>query len=256
MTRWTSVVSYHTDPETCGVARFSKQLAERLGVPCIGFMPQYWGARPLLSIKWAELRMPLWTDACAYDQLWHDRPLDADASRMTGRIWKLYEIGVPALVERSVMAPQALVTMGMSHKIDLQKFIELRETFPQDQLWISTATHEGAGPSRVQELMLAWGDGARNLGHLSDAALQLVWPHALAFVAFFEQGLRANNSSVHAALDAGVPVITNHGPQTPSDLIERTADYRDVLPRQLSHSTHSPYTWDRLLEELGCEPSR
>ena len=153
------------------------------------------------------------------------------------------------------MAPTALFTFGMSHKIDLQKFIELRETFPQDQLWISTATHEGAGPSRVQELMLAWGDGARNLGHLSDAALQLVWPHVVAFVAFFEQGLRANNSSVHAALDAGVPVLTNHGPQTPHDLRRATVDYRAILPAP-GAVRPSPYTWDRLLKELECEPSR
>ena len=145
-----------------------------------------------------------------HDQLWHDEPSAGYVA--TGRVWKLYELGVPALVERPVMADRALFCFGMAHKLDLEKFRELRASFPDRQLWISTAEHEGAGPSKVPALVAAWGDGARNLGHLSDAALQLVWPRCLAFVAFFAGGLRANNSSVHAALDAGVPVITNHGP--------------------------------------------
>ena len=259
MTPWTSVVSYHTDPATCGVARFSAQLAQRLGVKtgCLVHSPMFWGDHPLLSVKWAEVdprvKRLLRTEYAGVDQLWHDAPPKGHTA--TGRVWKLYDIGVPALVERSVMAPTALFTFGMAHKIDLKKFVALREKFPLDQLWISTAEHEGAGPSRVQELMRAWGDNARNLGHLSDAALHLVWPHVSVFVAFFEQGLRANNSSVHAALDAGVPVITNHGRQTPDDLRACTHDYRRLRPR-VDMATRSPYTWDRLLKELGCEPSR
>ena len=54
MTPWTSVVSYHTDPERCGVARLSKQLADRLGVPLVALDVTgsgAWGARPLFSIK-------------------------------------------------------------------------------------------------------------------------------------------------------------------------------------------------------------
>lgn len=254
MTPWTSVVSYHTDPATCGVARLSAQLAQRLGVPLLSVRAwSRWGARPLLSMKWSEWNRwgrPSW---CGFDQLWHDEPPAGYVA--TGRVWKLYELGVPALVERPTMAGCALFTFGMAGKIDCDKFRELREAWPDTQLWISTADHEGAGPSKVPALMAVWGDDARDLGHLSDAALQLVWPHCLAFVAFFAQGLRANNSSVHAALDAGVPVITNHGAQTPSDLRERTLDYREAWPRS-TRSTHSPYTWDRLLKELRCEPSR
>lgn len=256
MTRWTSVVSYHVDPESCGVAKFSAQLAARLGVPHESeSRPHRWGTNPLLSVKWSEWRC-MTAEWARFDQLWHDEGPPPLRGLPNGRVWKLYELGVPALVERTVMAPTALFTFGMAHKIDLKKFIELREKFPLDQLWISTAEHEGAGPSRVQELMLAWGASARNLGHLSDAALQLIWPHALAFVAFFEHGLRANNSSVHAALDAGVPVITNHGPSTPSDLVERTIDYRQTWPRALMPPwpEHSPYTWDRLLKELTHGP--
>lgn len=252
---WTSVVSYHTDPESCGVARFSAQLAARLGVPLRrATHPVTWGDRPLLSVKFSE-----WCphgDCAVHDQMWHDEPPPGYSHERPGRVWKLYDIGVPALVERPVMAPIALFTFGMAHRLDAVRFGELRHRFPQYQLWISTAEHEGAGPSRVNELMRAWGDGARNLGHLSDAALELIWPRVSAFVAFFEKGLRANNSSVHAALNAGAVVITNHGDQTPEDLRRVTTDYRRIDIEVASRLRHrSPYTWDRLLKELGCERS-
>jgi hypothetical protein len=250
---WTSVVSWHTDPETCGVARFSQQLAARLGVPCQSFDdPHLWGRRPLLSIKWAELEWPLGVDIEAYDQLWHDEP--PEGTEAWARVWKLYEIGVPALVERPTMADYALFTFGMAHKIDLERFSTLAASYgtakDRPQLWISTAAHEGAGPSKVRELMRVWGPAARDLGHLSDAALELVWPRVVGFVAFFEQGLRANNSSVHAALNAGVPVITNHDALTPPDLRRETLDLGDVRRRAWLHPRPSPYTWDRLFAAL------
>jgi hypothetical protein len=261
MSRWTSVVSYHTDPETCGVAKFSKQLAERLGVPLIPAndldLVQLVNNDecPLLSIKWSEwVRFPERLACC--DQLWHDDPGEWVARQVTGRVWRLYEIGVPALVQPVHMDSLSLFTFGMAHKLELDMFRELVAIFPTQELWISTATHEGAGPSKVSDLMRLWGRRARNLGHLSDAALALVWPHVLAFVAFFEGGVRPNNSSVHAALNAGVQVITNWGPGTPDDLKAVTNDYRNIPDRLLLRSDPSPYTWDRLLKELGCDASR
>jgi hypothetical protein len=257
MSRWTSVVSYHTDPQTCGVAKFSAHLAAHLGVPHVPLLDSLqWGDYPLFSLKAAELTgVPL--RACLpHDQLWHDPPpLNYHPS---GRVWKLYETGVPSLVRsRPIGTAPVLFTFGMSHKLDHDRFLELRALLPLHELWISTAEHEGAGPSKVPGLMAAWGPRARNLGHLTDDALALVWPRVHAFVAFFAGGLRANNTSVHAALDAGVPVVTNHGPRTPLDLAAVTYDYRTLaesgwfLPRPAG----SPYTWERFLRELRCDPS-
>ena len=278
MTHWTSVVSYHTDPEVCGVAKFSKQLAARLGVPLVGLSPMVeaqLAPAPLFSIKWAEIdpqeiRTPWFQrQLLGTDQLWHDEPPPTAPS--PGRVWKLYEIGVPALVTPSritdagiLARTEALFTFGMAHKLDHEHFGALAALLPGFELWISTAAHEGAGPSRVPDLMQRWGPRARNLGHLTDDALGLVWPRVMACVAFFEHGLRPNNSSVHAALNAGVPVITNWGPGTPDDLKAITHDVSNLLPSLeavLDATPHnwpppSPYTWDRLLKELGCEPSR
>jgi hypothetical protein len=274
MTPWTSVVSYHTDPETCGVARFSAQLAQRLGVELVGIgdRSDCWGDHPLLSIKfseWQSVLSPTGIWSLRRDQLWHDAP--PAWYQATGRVWKLYDIGVPALVERVDLAldwpafrntrrsdalQRAFFTFGMAHKIDLDRFLELKRQHPQMHLWVSAAPHEGSDRSRVKELLRAWGPGAFDLGHLSDAALRLVWWHVSAFVAFFEQGLRANNSSVHAALDARVPVITNHGVYTPADLKAITMDYRWAAGWESEFATRpgpSPYTWPRLLKELGCD---
>jgi hypothetical protein len=253
---WTSVVSYHTDPEACGVARLSQQLAQRLGVPHVAYNDlEAWGANPLLSVKWAEMPPGMYTAYLRHDQLWHDAAPAIEAE-LTGRLWKLYEVGVPALVQPVRMGQHpAFFTFGMSHKVDLAHFAVLRAKFPTHELWISTATHEGAGPSKVPELLAMWGAGAFDLGHLSDAALSLVWPQVTAFVGFFADGLRANNSSVHAALNAGIPVVTNHDAQTPSDLRAITHDYRAVDQHTpMPWRGYSPYTWDRLLKELGCEP--
>lgn len=254
MTPWTSVVSYHTDPEACGVARFSAQLAQRLGVPLRrATHPVTWGDHPLLSVKFSE-----WCPhgGCAvHDQLWHDEPPPGYSHERPGRVWKLYDLGVPALVtpHRLGVAP-VFFTFGMAHKIELEKFRYLKQLYPDWELWISTAEHEGAGPSRVSELLALWGPRAYDLGHLTDAALSIIWSRTTAFVAFFQDGLRANNSSVHAALDAGVPVVTNHGPHTPADLVARTHALGDLRRGGVLHRWEhgSPYTWARLLKELEC----
>ncbi len=254
---WTSVVSFHVDPSSCGVARFSAQLAARLGVPhWSAGEPDRWGDKPLLSVKWAEWRwMPL--EYSYHDQLWHDPgPEGADLYVGRGRVWKLYQLGVPALVQPHAIGQRAaLFTFGMAHKLELEHFRMLRAKVGGFELWVSSAAHEGAGPSKVPELLQLWGSRAFDLGHLSDAALSLVWPRVTAFVAFFQGGLRANNSSVHAALDARVPVITNHGEDTPRDLRGLCYDVRDLRGGlgNLFIPGGSPYTWERLLVQLGVE---
>lgn len=255
MAGWTSVVSWHLDPETCGVARFNVQLAAHLRVPCVGLRARAaQGHRPLYSLKWAEVRTAVraedvaaWWDAAV---LWHDAPPWPLAPR-----WRrLDQLGVPALTRGAPLDDRALFTFGMAHKLEAQWFGVLRAALgpSRPQLWVSTATHEGAGPSRVAEVLAVWGPSARNLGTLSDDALQLIWPRALALVAFFAGGLRPNNTTVHAALDAGVPVITNHGPDTPADLRALTTDVTALVRLPDPPAGPSPYTWARLLQEVAC----
>ena len=54
---YTCVVSYHTNPYTCGVARFNKSLADSLGVPLVGVAKYLLDAydTALLSLKFEEV---------------------------------------------------------------------------------------------------------------------------------------------------------------------------------------------------------
>ena len=54
---YTCVVSYHTNPYTCGVARFNKSLADSLGVPLVGVAKYLLDVHDtaLLSLKFEEV---------------------------------------------------------------------------------------------------------------------------------------------------------------------------------------------------------
>ena len=77
---FTSVVSYHTNPMTCGVAKFSAELAKRLGVPFVGVSDMVPGGsrHPLFSLKWSEVNWATdWDMFVAkvsppYSVFWHD----------------------------------------------------------------------------------------------------------------------------------------------------------------------------------------
>ena len=74
-----AVLSYHTNPYTCGVAKFNQRLARELGVPLGAWGQQ--ANHPLLSVKFAELRAAGWIPAIpkSFDLFMHDQPaLDAE----------------------------------------------------------------------------------------------------------------------------------------------------------------------------------
>src|SRR5688572_20115750 len=73
--KFSSVVSLHTNPLTCGVARFSQELARRLEVPFLGLWEmRKWGDFPLFSLKATELidSKTTVTPSCRYGVFWHD----------------------------------------------------------------------------------------------------------------------------------------------------------------------------------------
>ncbi len=61
------------------------------------------------------------------------------------------------------------------------------------------------------------------LGNLSDVAVYNELRRATFFAAFFDGGVRANNTSVAAAMETGAVVITNlDQPRRPSTCTSRT----------------------------------
>ena len=116
-----------------------------------------------------------------------------------------------------------LFSFGMAHKIQMgfhQKLQETLRRFEVDySLWVSTAFHEKANfgdfDSISRQLADIYGSRIRHLGFLSDETVNYFLAKSHAFVAFFDGGVRANNTSLYAAIERGCAVITNLDEMSP-----------------------------------------
>lgn len=238
-----AVLSYHLNPATCGVARFNRQLAQQLGVPCLRWTTTT-AAHPLVSIKPSEMPYPAdcyWT---AYDLLLHDRSLSPQcvAMRNADRIWYADELGCPATLQGDPSrGAYRVLTFGMAHKLVLPHFVALKAQLdrehPDYTISLSTAVHEGspwdaALTESAEAMRHIFGDKLRVLGFLGDDALAKELQDCDAVAAYFTPALRANNTSAWAAIAAGKPLYTN----------------RDEHSPDVNH----PPTWDGLLQTLGA----
>lgn len=264
---FTSVVSYHTNPLTCGVAKFSKILADRLGVPFVGCSETgRFGVHPLLSLKWSEVsdsdHLPLlWSHLrqIPYSLFWHDAGswLTANASHVFYADPSLGSPGLwcPSLIE--TRKPLRLFSFGMGHKLQVDRYEELRAALGDRpfQLRVSVGLHEGMtlddATKNIEPLTAIVGqERVRFLGCLSDESIVEELHQADYAVAFFERGARMNNTTIHAAMDAGVPVIGNYDADTSGWL-----KLRLIQPRQLRVDRHG---WNELITEMErvCASSR
>lgn len=265
---FTSVVSLHTDPYSCGVAKFSRQLAERLGVPFLNVRDRrYWGSFPLFSLKASEfdcrdVDVVPGPDDYAYGVFWHDAGYElitgyasvvfyADPSLGPNGLW------CPSLIKPAPLAPLRLFSFGMAHKVQVPHFERVRDLLDREgvpfHLRVSVGLHEGTSLSdatghfeRLKECLGP--ERVTILGILSDEAVAVELRDADGVLAFFEHGVRANNTTVHAALESGNKVVTNHDRQTPGFLKAAT---RDIMTMD-SWGTSIPYhySWDNLIARM------
>jgi hypothetical protein len=281
---FTSVVSYHTNTFGCGVAKFSAELAKRLGVPFVDYYGE-WGDFPLLSLKWREI---VGVDAWRYDEpqfdewrwkvsdhkqfavFWHD----AGDKRITKKAAHVFyadpSLGEPAVFCPSLLEPAKprtvrLFSFGMAHKLKADAYQRVRELLEADgldyHLRVSVGLHEGTSLSDATKhfdalKQIMGPEKVTILGILSDEAVALELRDADYVLAFFEKGVRANNTTVHAALSQNKIVVTNHDAQTPGYL---RASTRDIVTRRFWENTIPYYySWDRLLEEMQkiCDNSK
>jgi len=293
--RFTSVVSLHTNPTTCGVAKFSQQLADRLGVPMVPLspLPERWGAYPLLSLKWAELQpddhtytrhycCPQSAGSSAevmrtaqpktYGVFWHDAG-DAYVTQHAQHVF--YgdpSLGSPGLFCPSLLPtkirPVRLFTFGMAGKQPLEQYRKVKALLDASgqpyHLRVSVGLHEGTALDRVErhfdELTAIMGpEHVTILGIMTDAAVSDELAAADYVLAFFDQGARANNTTIHAAVAAGCGVITNWDSKTPLFFNQATKniDHLTSWPARPGVQ-RSPYTWDALLRRMRdvCDNSR
>jgi len=258
--KFTSVVGYHMNPMTCGVAKFNAELARRLGVPFVSSSQvSKWGAFPLLSLKASEMAMIDRVSLLAkvdgsYGVFWHDKGEDAvtdcasvvyyaDPSLGPNGLW------CPSLLTPSKPRTVRLFSFGMAHKLQTAHYAKVRQLLEAAgldyRLRVSVGLHEGTSLDdatkhfdALREIM--GHDKVTILGCLSDDAVAEELDSAHYVLAFFADRVRYNNTTVHAALDADAPVITNGKFRDAFDINDL-----DVWPKY-----RSPYSWEQLIAQM------
>ena len=244
----TCIVSFHTNPYTCGVARFNRALADELQVPLssIKSFSESPVGGALISVKFDEMSAEATTqlgaallgDRKSFDLLLHDvhkspeeilfcreaRAVYAATSELRDRLVDVrpdalasFAPGAPVIIQPPKF-DLTLITFGMAHKIRSERYQKLGELLRGDsrtvQLEISTALHEGTTFSEEffsvnTEISSVFKGNVSFLGFLADGEVSRRIRAADALIAFFPHGARENNTTVLSAMAHGCPVITN-----------------------------------------------
>jgi hypothetical protein len=297
------IAGYHLNPWTCGIAKFNEILARHLSVPVVGLRAVELGdyRQPLLSLKLSEFTPPdvrdldMWSAAHrgrfelflhAYDGTDVEQRLVAAASRVYCGNRELFHQLMPVRADvqelfcpGTILNPQrfqrseiSVFTFGMAHKIRVPLYRRLRDlltaTGQSYSIYVSTALHEGTSFDesfvvRFKELEALFDGQVYFMGYLSDTAVYNQLMDCTFLAAFFEKGLRANNTTVNAAMECGCAVITNLDEHSPAGL----AHMKNVI--DINQTQHLPgldetqrigqaartiaqaeYGWDQLVAQL------
>ena len=297
------IAGYHLNPWTCGIAKFNAILAKHLDLPVVGIQSAELGGyeRPLLSLKLSEFSDPdaaeldMWAAAHAqqfelflhaFDGTPIEQRLLAAADRVYVGNAELYEQLRPARPDvqelfcpGTILSPQrfqrtelSVFTFGMAHKIRVPLYRRLRDlldaTGKSYSVYVSTALHENTSFDesfvvRFEELQTLFNGQVYFMGYLSDTAVFNQLMDCTFVAAFFEKGLRANNTTVNAAMESGCAVITNLDEHSPAGLVhlKNIIDINgcDALPgyddtrrigaaaRQIAQAQ---YGWEQLVAQL------
>lgn len=261
------------------MAAFSEELARRLGVPLLGlYRPR--GGTPLFSLKASEMSSSdidqvmdtVESVSPFYGVFWHDDGVPEITADATHVFYADPSLGSPGLWCPSLLQPRPrtirLFSFGMAGRLQADRFNKVRELLKDAglrfALRVSVGLHEGTtldDAERHFDLLrdVMGRESVTILGCLSDDAVSEELANADYVLAFFDKGVRANNTTVHAALDAGCRVITNHDDQTPAPMRMSTQSI-DLLTHwpAFNKTPMAVYSWDNLIQELEriCEASR
>ena len=297
------LAGYHLNPWTCGIAKFNAILAKHLDVEVVGIRAVELGSfeRPLLSLKLSEFTerdaedLDLWASAHqgafelflhAFDETDIEQRLVASAARVYVGNAELFrqlrpqrpdvqELFCPGTIlnpQRFMKTDISVFTFGMAHKIRVPLYRRLRDlleaTGQTYSVYVSTALHEntsfdGSFVVNFEELQSIFNGQVYFMGYLSDTA---VFNHLLDstyLAAFFEKGLRANNTTVNAAMECGCTVITNLDEHSPAGLAHMThvldinrcdrlptLDESQRIGRAAREVALGQYGWDQLVSQL------
>lgn len=253
---YTAIVSFHTNPYTCGVARFNQSLAQAMNVSVVQLDSYCSSPQPgvaLLSIKLEELQAASLTAlmhavrekkfefALLLHGLNHSeaerelcrrsKSIFAASAEIAAKlkpdhpeVVAVFAPGAPVLPPKEPV-DCTLLTFGMAHKIRSEGYRRLGALLDRDsrtfRLEISTALHEGGTFDESfftvsEEISAAFSGNVRFLGFLTDAEVSERLLTVDALVAFFPRGARENNTTVLSAMSHGCPVITNLDEHSPN----------------------------------------
>jgi hypothetical protein len=297
------IAGYHLNPWTCGIAKFNAILAKHLDVPVIGLRAVELGnhRRPLLSLKLSEFNdsdaadLDLWASsrsgqfelflhafdgteieqrliAAAAKVYCGNRELFTELQSLRSDIQELFCPGTILNPQRIQRTDLSVFTFGMAHKIRVPLYRQLRDlldaTGQSYAVYVSTALHEntsfdGSFVVRFEELQSIFNGQVFFMGYLSDTAVFNHLMDCTFLAAFFEKGLRANNTTVNAAMEVGCAVITNMDEHSPAglthmqnvidiNLCDRLPDVEQTqrIGRAAREIAHGQYGWDRLVAQL------
>jgi hypothetical protein len=297
------IAGYHLNPWTCGIAKFNAILSKHLDVPVVSIQAAELASyeRPLLSIKLSEFSAPdaaaldRWVQAHPgrFDVFLHafegtdvEQRLIASAAQVycgnRELVRQLHPLRADAhelFCPGTILNPQrfertelSVFTFGMAHKIRVPLYRRLRDlldaTGRSYSVYVSTALHEntsfdGSFVVRFEELQSIFNGQVYFMGYLSDTAVFNHLMDCTFLAAFFERGLRANNTTVNAAMESGCAVITNLDEHSPEGLVhmQNVVDINrcDRLPdaaqterigRAAREIAHGRYGWDQLVAQL------
>jgi hypothetical protein len=298
------LAGYHLNPWTCGIAKFNAILAKYLALPVVGIQAIELGQfeRPLLSIKLSEFtpadaaELDLWAQSHVdrYELFLHaldgsemEKRLVASAGRVYCGNSELFRDLRPlrpdvqeAFCPGTILSPQrfqrtdlSVFTFGMAHKIRVPLYHRLRElldaTGQTYSVYVSTALHENTSFDdsfvvRFEELQSLFTGQVYFMGYLSDTAVYNHLMDCTFLAAFFEKGLRANNTTVNAAMESGCAVVTNLDEHSPAGMVhmknvidinrcDRLPDAEQTgrIGRAAREIARAEYGWDRLVAQLS-----
>jgi hypothetical protein len=297
------IAGYHLNPWTCGIAKFNAILAKHLGIPVVGIRAPELASyrRPLISLKMSEFSdadaadLDLWAAAHAgtFDLFLHafdGTPVEQRLLAAAARVYcgnselstdlrpsrpDIHELFCPGTIlnpQRFQETELSVFTFGMAHKIRVPLYRRLRDlldaTGKSYSVYVSTALHEntsfdGSFVVRFEELQAIFGGQVYFMGYLSDTAVFNHLMDCTFLAAFFEKGLRANNTTVNAAMEVGCAVITNLDEHSPAALAhmknvidinrcERLPDVEQTarIGRAARETAHAEYGWEQLVAQL------
>jgi hypothetical protein len=297
------IAGYHLNPWTCGIAKFNAILAKQLAIPVVGVRTVELGRYrlPLLSLKLSEFSpadaadLDQWSASHrgkfelflhAFDGTEIEKRLVASAARVycgNSELFRDLREARPDILELfcpgTLLSPQrfqrtdlSVFTFGMAHKIRVPAYRRLYElleaTGRSYAMYVSTALHEntsfdGSFVVRFEELQSIFNGRVYFMGYLSDTAVFNHLMDCTLLAAFFEKGLRANNTTVNAAMESGCAVVTNLDECSPDGLVhmqnvidinqcDRLPDDEQIrrIGRSAREIAHGRYGWDQLVAQL------